>query len=199
MILKKKIPKEFYKLFRTKNRDAYMQFLVAIYEENNEVYTALGLTIEECRVIIADTIAKARIIWEDEEIEEEDEPDTLFPEDSPSGILNTLIRWGWLKSDFDEKLNTYIISFPEYSQLYTELFQKLQTEDDSRERESILSIYSALFTYHSDTEKNNDILKTHSRRPDGWGSFFPICRMECVPILRNCRRKKILLEFRKFW
>lgn len=49
MILKKKIPKEFYKLFRTKNRDAYMQFLVAIYEENNEVYTALGLTIEECR------------------------------------------------------------------------------------------------------------------------------------------------------
>ena len=57
MILKKKIPKEFYKLFRTKNRDAYMQFLVAIYEENNEVYTALGLTIEECRVIIADTIA----------------------------------------------------------------------------------------------------------------------------------------------
>ena len=58
MILKKKIPKEFYKLFRTKNRDAYMQFLVAIYEENNEVYTALGLTIEECRVIIADTIAK---------------------------------------------------------------------------------------------------------------------------------------------
>ena len=35
------------------------------------------------RVIIADTIAKARIIWEDEEIEEEDETDTLFPEDSP--------------------------------------------------------------------------------------------------------------------
>ena len=87
MILKKKIPKEFYKLFRTKNRDAYMQFLVAIYEENNEVYTALGLTIEECRVIIADTIAKARIIWEDEEIEEEDEPDTLFPEDSPSFFM----------------------------------------------------------------------------------------------------------------
>jgi len=97
--------------------------------------------------------------------------------------LNTLIRWGWLKSDFDEKLNTYIISFPEYSQLFTELFQKLQTEDDSRERESILSIYSALFTYHSDTEKNNDILKNAlqtSRRlgqllsnmQDGMRSYF---------------------------
>ena len=97
MILKKKIPKEFYKLFRTKNRDAYMQFLVAIYEENNEVYAALGLTIEECRSIIADTIARASIIWEDEETEEGVEPDALFPADSPSGMLNPLIRWGWLK------------------------------------------------------------------------------------------------------
>ena len=50
MILKKKIPKEFYKLFRTKNRDAYMQFLVAIYEENNEAvsYTHLTLPIMKC-------------------------------------------------------------------------------------------------------------------------------------------------------
>ena len=46
MILKKRIPKDFYKLFRTRNRDAYMQFLVAIYEENNEVYASLGLTME---------------------------------------------------------------------------------------------------------------------------------------------------------
>ena len=53
MILKKKIPKEFYKLFRTKNRDAYMQFLVAIYEENNEVYSTWiddrGMPCDYCR------------------------------------------------------------------------------------------------------------------------------------------------------
>jgi len=47
MILKKKIPNDFYKLFRTKNREAYMQFVTAIYEENNEVYASLGLTQEE--------------------------------------------------------------------------------------------------------------------------------------------------------
>lgn len=79
---------------------------------------------------------------------------------TPSGILNTLIRWGWIKRDYDEQLNTYILSFPEYSQLYVELFKKLISEDDSRERESILSIYSALFTYQADQEKNNDILKS---------------------------------------
>ena len=159
MILKKKIPADFYKLFRTKNRDAYMQFLVAIYEENNEIYASLGLTVEECRAIIADTIRKARIVWEQEEFEEGEEADTLFPDDSPSGMLNRLIRWGWLKSDFDEKLNTSVISFPEYSQLYVELFQKLFSEDNSRERESILAIYSALFTYQTDQDKNKDILK----------------------------------------
>ena len=198
MILKKKIPKEFYKLFRTKNRDAYMQFLVAIYEENNEVYTALGLTIEECRVIIADTIAKARIIWEDEEIEEEDEDEAedIPVEPGPGPVIKPKKECAKplqlpkeerdripVLQDDNGILCVGNISFPEYSQLFTELFQKLQTEDDSRERESILSIYSALFTYHSDTEKNNDILKNAlqtSRRlgqllsnmQDGMRSYF---------------------------
>ena len=172
MILKKQIPKDFYKLFRTKNRDAYMQFLVALYEENNEVYASLGLTTEECRAIIENSIQRMDIVWEEEELEEEEEFDTLFSSMSPSGILNRLIRWGWLKSDFDEKLNTDVISFPEYSQLYAELFQKLQSEDDGKERESILSIYSALFTYHSDVEKNNDILKSALRTSKNLGQLL---------------------------
>lgn len=172
MILKKKIPVDFYKLFRTKNRDAYMQFVVAIYEENNEVYASLGLTQEECTLIIENTIERSKIVWEEDDIEEGETTDTLFPVDSPSGMLNRLIRWGWLKSDFDEKLNTSVISFPEYSQLFVELFKKLQSDDDSRERESMLSIYSALFTYHSDHEKNNDILKSALRTSKGLGQLL---------------------------
>lgn len=177
MIINKRIPPDFYKLFHTRNREAYMHFLVEIYKENNEIYGAIGLTVDECRTIIETTMMKAGILWQKEDEEEEtdvaegiaaavdavmreDTDEVKFPSDSPSGILNRLIRWGWLKSDFDEKLNTYIISFPVYSQLYTELFLKLGEEEDSRERESILSIYSALFTYVSDSEKNNDILKS---------------------------------------
>lgn len=173
MILKKKIPNDFYKLFRTKNREAYMQFVTAIYEENNEVYASLGLTQEECVLIIENTIEKSKIVWQEEDdMEEGETPDALFPSDSPSGMLNHLIRWGWLKSDFDEKLNTCVISFPEYSQLYVELFKKLQSDDDSRERESMLSIYSALFTYHSDNEKNNDILKSALRTSKSLGQLL---------------------------
>ena len=182
MTLKDRIPKEFYSLFRTKNMDAYMQIVVALYEENNEVYASLGLTREECQIIIADTISKTGIVWQTDYNEDEsdkdsgsmDNHDDYNPDSeidviydqatfaytlTPSAILGRLINWGWIRSDFDEKLNTYVIAFPQYSQMYAELFKKLLVDDDSRERESILAVYSALFTYFSDPEKNNDILK----------------------------------------
>ena len=162
MLLKKRIPKDFYKLFRTRNMDAYMVFLAAIYDENNAVSTALGLTIEEGQAIIGETIGKLSIEWMEDADETQGAGENAAFETAgtPSAILNTLITWGWIRSDYDERLNTYILSFPEYSQLYVELFKKLQSEDDSRERESILSVYSALFTYQSDQEKNNEILKS---------------------------------------
>ena len=169
MILKKRIPEGFYKLFRTKNMDAYMQFLVAIYEENNEIYTSLGLTLEECRAIIAELIAKQGIfIQEDEQEEQEDsaeqpEKERIVFFNSPATILTKLINWGWLRKEFDDRLNQYVIGFPEYSQEYVELFKRLQSEDDSKERESILSVYSSLYTYQSDKEKNNEILENAVR------------------------------------
>ena len=68
--------------------------------------------------------------------------------------------WGWLRRDYDETLNSYVVSFPEYSQLYVELFRNLYSDEDSKERESVLAVYSHLYTYSSDREKNNDILKS---------------------------------------
>lgn len=170
MNLKQRIPKEFYKLFRTKNMEAYMLFLTAIYEENNERYASFGLTTEECRAIVEETILKMKIQWQEETEESFTEEaiqtaalgdrENELSDASPSAIVNRLVSWGWLMSDYDEKQNRYILSFPEYSQLFVELFVKLQQEDDGMERESILSIYSALYTYHTDTDRNRDILKT---------------------------------------
>ncbi|MFI3238437.1 MAG: DUF5716 family protein [Lachnospiraceae bacterium] len=166
MILQKKIPKDFYKLFRTQNMQYYMIFLVALYEENMKTYMSLGLTDVECRGIISDAMAHLTMEWaievdEDEEVVEGE--DARFAAASPTGILKKLELWGWLKKDFDDKLNRYVYSFPEYSQLYVELFGHLQQEDDSKERESILAIYSALYTYSTDRDKNNDMLKNAMR------------------------------------
>ena len=77
-----------------------------------------------------------------------------------SVCLKNLENWGWLIRDYDESLNSYVVSFPEYSQLFVQLFQRLYSEDSTRERESVLAVYSYLYTYSADKEKNNEILKS---------------------------------------
>lgn len=180
MVLKDRIPREFYKLFRTQNMDCFMSVLVAIYEENSEFYTSLGLTENECRAIINEELVKQKTEWV---VEVEEETEELTVGVTASAVLSRLISWKWLRSDYDEKLNENVISFPEYSQLYVELFARLMKEDDSQERESILSVYTALYTYNADKEKNIDILKNAlgksrslgqllSNMQDGMRSYF---------------------------
>lgn len=170
MILKKKIPRDFYKLFRTQNMEYYMQLLTALYEADQEAYALTQLTDSECRSILAETIARVNLVWWEDETEKTE--DEGFPGLSPSAVLDRFVKWGWLSKDFDEKLNCYIIGFPEYSRLYAELFDRLGKEDDSMERESILSVYSALYTYDADSEKNNSILKSAVRTSKSLGQML---------------------------
>ena len=161
MNLLERIPKDFYKLFGSKYMDYYMVFLVAIYEESSRSYSALGLTEQECRAIINEQLAVVTIDWSEERFDEEGR--LLTRSNMAAVCLRHFEEWGWLRQDFDETLNSYVVSFPEYSQLYVELFQKLSTEEDSEERESVLAVYSYLFTYSSDPEKNMEMLKSALR------------------------------------
>lgn len=148
----------------------YMQLLTALYEADQEAYALTQLTDSECRSILAETIARVNLVWWEDETEKTE--DEGFPGLSPSAVLDRFVKWGWLSKDFDEKLNCYIIGFPEYSRLYVELFDRLEKEDDSMERESILSVYSALYTYDSDPEKNNSILKSALRTSKSLGQML---------------------------
>ena len=147
-----------------------MQLLTALYEADQEAYALTQLTDSECRSILAETIARVNLVWWEDETEKTE--DEGFPGLSPSAVLDRFVKWGWLSKDFDEKLNCYIIGFPEYSRLYVELFDRLEKEDDSMERESILSVYSALYTYDSDPEKNNSILKSALRTSKSLGQML---------------------------
>lgn len=158
MNLNSKIPKEFYKLFSSKYLEYYQQFLVAIYEESLRSYSLLGLTEKECRAIMNERIAAETMDWSEEQFDEEGE--LLTRANMASICLGNLEKWGWLRQDYDETLNTYVVSFPEYSRLYVELFCRLYSEDNARERESVLAVYSYLYTYSADQEKNNEILKS---------------------------------------
>ncbi len=158
MNLNSKIPREFYKLFASKYMDYYQRFLVAIYEESGRSYSLLGLTERECCMVMNEQIAAETVAWSEEQFDEEGE--LLTRSNMASICLKHLEDWGWLKRDYDEALDSYVVSFPEYSQLFVELFRRLYSEDDTRERESVLAVYSYLYTYSSDKEKNNEILKS---------------------------------------
>lgn len=153
-----RIPVDFYRLFNSKYMEYYQKSLVHIYEESSQAYSLLGLTEEECQEIINEMVADNTLDWSEEQYE--DEGKLITKSNMASIMLGNLENWGWLRRDYDEQLNTYVVSFPDYSQMYVDLFQRLYREDDGKERESLLSVYSYLFTYQSAREKDNDILKS---------------------------------------
>lgn len=161
MSLMEKIPRDFYKLFTSKYTDYYMLFLVSIHEEMSRSWSVLGLTEKECRAVMNEKIASETILWDEENQDEDGE--FLTRANMASVCLKRFVDWGWLRQDYDETLNSYVVTFPEYSQMYVELFERLFDENDSMERESVMTIYSHLYTYNSDAEKNNDILKSALR------------------------------------
>ena len=173
MKLVEKVPKDLYKIFGSKYMEFYMQFLVALYEESSQSYSLLGLTERECQMIMNERLAKMALDWSEARVDEEGELITRANMASVSlkhfaetycltkGYgRETQRTFRWLKRDYDEALNSYVVSFPEYSQLFVELFQKLYSENDGKERESVLTVYSHLYTYSLDKEKNNEILKS---------------------------------------
>ena len=158
MSIKNRIPKDFYKLFHSKYIDYYQLILIKLYEESGQSYSLLGLTEEECQDIISEKITTFTMDWSQEQIE--DEGELLTRANMASVMLRRLQEWGWVKKDYDESLNQYVVSFPDYSQLFIDVFERLLSEETSIERESMLTVYSHLFTYGSDKEKNNEILKS---------------------------------------
>lgn len=163
MSLWKQIPKEFYNLFRTRNREYYFEILIDLYQANMEEYHTFGMDKNTCRDRINETMVRLQIVWQEDEEENERELQELGEQieiRTPAArSLANLIKWGWLREDYDEQLNEEILTFPEYSQMFVELFWELGLDSDSQERESIMAVYSLLYTYHLDKDHNNDILK----------------------------------------
>lgn len=163
MSLLKQIPKEFYNLFRTTNREYYFEILIDLYQANMEEYHTFGMDKNTCRDRINETMVRLQIVWQEDEEENEQENQELGEQmemRTPAArSLANLIKWGWLREDYDEQLNEEILTFPEYSQMFVELFWELGLDSDSQERESIMAVYSLLYTYHLDKDHNNDILK----------------------------------------
>ena len=91
MQLRFEIPEGFWSLFRSVNRETYIEALMAINEEYQ--YSNYFLTREVCIQVLRDLYMKKQI----ELKREEDETEFDMLETPSARILNWLIRKGWLK------------------------------------------------------------------------------------------------------
>ena len=116
------IPDSFWSLFRSRNRDIYIEALLQINEEYE--YNNYFLSREVCLEILGNFYTQKKITLEAEE--SEDELDML--ETPASRILNWLLKTQWLKKieDFNTLVTNIVI--PDYAAIFIEAFDRLTRE-----------------------------------------------------------------------
>lgn len=154
MQLRNEIPDTFWSLFRSVNRDIYIEALLCINEEYQ--YNNYFLTREVCIQVLGDMNARKRfkLQWE----ENETEFDML--ETPSSRILNWLLKTGWLKRIEDYQTLVTNIVIPDYSAVFIEAFERLSSEDMQDTEIYIQNVYATLFSFKNDSRANLGMLRT---------------------------------------
>ena len=154
MQLRNEIPDTFWSLFRSVNRDIYIEALLCINEEYQ--YNNYFLTREVCIQVLGDMNARKRfkLQWE----ENETEFDML--ETPSSRILNWLLKTGWLKRIEDYQTLVTNIVIPDYSAVFIEAFERLSSEDMQDTEIYIQNVNATLFSFKNDSRANLGMLRT---------------------------------------
>lgn len=154
MQLRHEIPDTFWSLFRSVNREIYIDALLCINEEYQ--YNNYFLSREACIQILGDMNARKRISlqWE----ENETEFDML--ETPSSRILNWLLKTGWLKRIEDYHTLVTNIVIPDYSAIFIDAFESLSSEEGEDTEVYIQNVYATLFSFQNDSRANLSMLRT---------------------------------------
>lgn len=154
MRLQNEIPDSFWSLFRSVNREIYIEALLCINEEYH--YSNYFLTKEVCIQILSDMNARKRF-----ELQRE-ENDTEFDmlETPASRILNWLLKAGWLKRIEDYRTLVTNIVIPDYSAVFIDTFERLNSEDFEETNIYIQNVYATLFSFRNDPRANLSMLRT---------------------------------------
>ncbi len=113
------IPDSFYSLFRSYNRETYVEALLRINEEYQ--YNNYFLSKELCLQVLSEYFSRKKISIMREEQETEEDVKESFP----SRILNWLLKTGWLErlEDYEQGVTNIII--PDYAAIMIEAFERL--------------------------------------------------------------------------
>ena len=154
MQLRREIPNAFWTLFRSVNRDAYIEALLAINEEYQ--YSNYFLTREMCVQVLADLNAKKQIELKREEYE----TDFDMLKTPSSRMLGLLLKMGWLKRVEDYNTLVTNIVIPDYAAVFIDAFEKLSLEDAEETEIYIQNVYATLFSFKNDPRVNLSMLRT---------------------------------------
>lgn len=148
------IPASFWGLFRSINREIYMEALLTLQDEYQ--YNNYFLSKEACIQILTDMCARRRYQMEREEIETEEEA----LESIPRRVLNWLVRTKWLRKIEDYTTMTTNIIIPDYSAIMIDAFEQLVSEPMDDTNIYIQNVYATLYSFQNDKKLNIAMLKT---------------------------------------
>lgn len=148
------IPDSFWGLFRSRNRQIYIDALLKINEEYQ--YSNYFLSREICIQALSDYFARQKVTMEQDELE--DDFDVLEP--LATRVLNWLLRTGWLRKVDDYNTMTVNIVIPDYAAVFVDAFSHLAGEDEDDTQVYIQNIYAILFAFKNDPRANISLLKT---------------------------------------
>ncbi len=148
------IPDSFWSLFRSRNRDIYVEALLQINEEYE--YNNYFLSREVCLEILGDFYTQKKITLEAEETE--DELDML--ETPASRILNWLLKAQWLKKIEDYNTLVTHIVIPDYAAIFIEAFDRLTREGMEDTELYIQNVYATLYSFQNNPRLNSAMLRS---------------------------------------
>ena len=148
------IPDAFWGLFRSGNRQIYIEALLQINEEYQ--YSNYYLSREVCVRTLSDYFARRKV----ELTKEEGEDDFDLLEPQSIRILNWLLRTGWLRKVDDYREMTVNIVIPDYAAVFVDAFLRLAGEEEDETQVYIQNIYGLVFAFFNDPRANLSLLKT---------------------------------------
>ena len=148
------IPASFWGLFRSVNRDIYIEALLTINDEYQ--YNNYFLSREACVQILSDMCSSRRYAFMREDNETEEDVETALP----GRILNWLVRTKWLRKIEDYEAMTTNIVIPDYAAVMIEAFEKLAEEPLDDTDLYIQNVYATLFSFKNDPRVNLNMLRT---------------------------------------
>ena len=148
------IPASFWSLFRSVNRDVYIEALLAVNDEYQ--YNNYFLSREACLQVLSDLCAQTGHGLK----REEEETDEEAQETAPGRILNRLLKFGWLRRVEDYSTMTANIVIPDYASVMIEAFERLASEPEEDTQVYIQNVYATLFSFKNDARMNLSMPRT---------------------------------------